>query len=276
MFHIFRKPKLSKGIMTRKFQCDREGLTIRGTEYRPEGENLPIAIVCHEFMMWSGTVRRYAGMLAQMGYAAYCFDFCGGSVMRGKSDGKTTDMTVLTEVKDLEAVIEYVLTLPYVNKEKIFLMGGSQGGFVSALVAAKNKYPIEKLCLFYPAFCLPDYMREGNAIVKKFDPKNIPDIYPLGPMKLGRRYADDIMEMDAYAETKGYTGRVCIIHGTRDRIVDVSYAHRAVDAYKSTTPEHLDENQRVQLHIIEGGRHMFGRKYDKIATEKLKAFAEIN
>ena len=48
------------------------------------------------------------GFLAEMGYVAFTFDFCGGSAMCGKSDGKTTEMSVLTETKDLKAVIEYV------------------------------------------------------------------------------------------------------------------------------------------------------------------------
>ena len=52
--------------------------------------------------------------------------------MCGKSDGKTTEMSVLTETKDLEAVIEYVRNLSYTDSEKILLMGCSQGGFVSA------------------------------------------------------------------------------------------------------------------------------------------------
>ena len=63
--------------------------------------------------------------------------------MKSKSDGKTTEMSVLTEVKDLEVVIDYVSTLPYVNKDKIFLMGCSQGGFVSALVTFAR-------LIFYP------------------------------------------------------------------------------------------------------------------------------
>lgn len=37
----------------------------------------------------------------------------GGSVMKkGKSNGKTTDMSVRTEAQDLEAVIEYAQRLP--------------------------------------------------------------------------------------------------------------------------------------------------------------------
>ena len=94
------------GMSESGFECSREGLTIRGTEYRPAGSNLPAAIVCHGFMANQSTVRHYARYLAKMGYAACCFDFNGGSVIGGKSDGKTTDMSVLTEVMDLEAVIE--------------------------------------------------------------------------------------------------------------------------------------------------------------------------
>lgn len=50
MFLLFKKPKLKSGIKENTFECKRDGLSIRGTEYRPEGENLPIAIVCHGFM----------------------------------------------------------------------------------------------------------------------------------------------------------------------------------------------------------------------------------
>ena len=67
MVTLFRKPKLKDGITEKVFECKREGLTIRGTEYLPEGENLPIAIVCHGFMAWQDTVRHYAVLLAEMG-----------------------------------------------------------------------------------------------------------------------------------------------------------------------------------------------------------------
>ena len=118
MFISLKKPKLKEGNKENLFECKRDGLSIRGSEYRLEGKNLPIAIVCHGFMAWQDTVRHYAVLLAELGCAAYCFDFNGGSVMKSKSDGKITEMSVLTEVKDLEAVIEYVRTLPYVNKDR--------------------------------------------------------------------------------------------------------------------------------------------------------------
>ncbi len=269
---FMKKPKLKKGIKESKFECQREGLTIRGTEYRPEGEQLPVAIVSHGFMAWQDTVKHYAICLAEMGYASYCFDFNGGSVVNSKSDGKTTDMSVLTEVKDLEAVIEHLRTLPYVNKDKIFLMGCSQGGFVSALVAAKNKYPVEKLCLFYPALCIPDDARAGRMMMAEFDPQQVPEIIKCGPMKLGRCYPVDVMNMDPFEEIKAYTGKVCIVHGTADKIVDISYAKRAAEAYISNTPKGMEE-ERVCLHVIEGGAHSFSKKHDVMAMNMLREFA---
>lgn len=270
---IFKKPVLSDGITESTFECKRDALTIRGTVYRPKEDHLPIAIVCHGFMAWQDSVKHYAAFLAEMGYAAFTFDFCGGSAMCGKSDGKTTEMSVLTETKDLEAVIEYVRNLSYTDSEKILLMGCSQGGFVSALVAAKNNFPIEKLVLFYPALCIPDDARAGKMMIARFDPQNVPDTFRCGLMKLGRCYAMDVMQMDAFAEIKNYAGRVCIVHGTKDKIVDVSYANRAAEAYKSTMPIKMQESKRVQLHFIDGGEHMFSKKHDVIAMKLLKEFA---
>lgn len=270
---IFKKPVLSDGITESTFECKRDGLTICGTIYRPKGDHLPIAIVCHGFMAWQDSVKHYAAFLAEMGYAAFTFDFCGGSAMCGKSDGKTTEMSVLTETKDLKAVIEYVRNLSYTDSEKILLMGCSQGGFVSALVAAKNNFPIEKLVLFYPALCIPDDARAGKMMIAKFDSQNVPDTFRCGLMKLGRCYAMDVMQMDAFAEIKNYAGRVCIVHGTKDKIVDVSYANRAAEAYKSTMPIGMQESKRVQLHFIDGGGHMFSKKHDVIAMKLLKEFA---
>ena len=50
MSEIEMKNASSEVVITEApFQCVRDGLTIRGTEYRPAGENLPIAIASHGF-----------------------------------------------------------------------------------------------------------------------------------------------------------------------------------------------------------------------------------
>jgi len=244
------------------FSCSRDQLTICGTEYRPAGENLPVAIVCHGFMAWQDTVRQYCKALAEQGYCAYCFDFCGGSVLKkGKSGGKTTDMSVLTEVADLEAVVAHVQSLPYTG-DRLLLMGCSQGGFVAALTAAKHPEWVDKLVLFYPALCIPDDARAGRMMFARFDPASIPEVINCGPMKLGRCYPADVINIDPIAAIRPYDGPVLIVHGTKDKIVHPDYSRQAAAAYA-----------HAQLHLIKGGAHGFGRKHNAEAITYLKAFS---
>ncbi len=256
------------GVTESKFKCVRDGLTIGGTEYRPAGENLPIAICSHGFMANQESVRQYARLLATLGYAAYCYDFNGGSVGRSASQGKTTDMSVLTEVKDLEAVIAYARSRSYTS-DSVLLMGASQGGFVSALTAAKPENQIEKLILFYPAFCIPDDARAGKMMFSKFDPNNIPEIIKCGPMKLGRCYAADVIGMKEFELIQGYHGPVLIVHGTDDKIVNISYAHKANDAYLAACGD-----ANVTFKIIPEGAHGFSKEHDELAKGYITEFVQ--
>ena len=268
MLNIFQNYGQNSAISVHEFACIRDGLTIRGTEYRPNGSHLPAAIVSHGFMANQKTVLRYVRYLGKMGYAAYCFDFNGGSVAGSKSDGKTTEMSVLTEIMDLEAVIDHVVSLPYIDGTRLLLMGCSQGGFVSALTAAKRREQVSKLVLFYPALCIPDDARAGKMMFARFDPRNVPEIVKCGPMKLGRRYVTDVLELDPFAGIVPYPGPVLIVHGTKDGIVRPEYARRAYEVYRSRP----DTNAPVYLEMIEGGGHGFSRKHDMIAIEWLSRF----
>ncbi len=257
---MIKRKSLLKGITESSFICKREGLIICGTEYRPTGDNLPVAIVCHGFMGYQDKVRKYAVELAHQGYCAYCFDFCGGGRQKNKSAGRTTAMSVLTEVRDLEAVIDYVQSLPY-NSNSLTLLGCSQGGFVSALVAAKYPEKIEKLILIYPALCIPDDARAGKMILARFNPNNIPDKIYCGTMKLGRCYVEDVINMDSFEEIAPYEGPVLLIHGDKDSIVDLEYSKRAAEVYKN-----------AQLCVIEDGQHGFYGKQDAICKEHIRNF----
>ena len=117
------------------FSCERDNLKISGTIFLSEdcSQELSTVIISHEFMANQLFSYPYAKALASEGYAVFCFDFCGGGVV-SSSDGKSTDMSVLTEKEDLQAVIAYAKSQDYVDENKITLLGCSQGGFVSALL----------------------------------------------------------------------------------------------------------------------------------------------
>lgn len=101
---------------------------------------------------YDGTLlgRHYAEFLVGLGFAAFTFDFAGGCVLGGKSDGRTDEMSVLTEADDLCAVLDHVRRLPYVDRSKVSLMGCNQGGLVSALVAVKRPSEAAPSCVTSP------------------------------------------------------------------------------------------------------------------------------
>lgn len=249
------------------FTCVRDGLTIRGTLFCPEGERLPIAVISHGFMANQQTVFKYAKQFARWGYAAFCFDFNGGCI-KGKSDGRTTDMTVLTEREDLKAVIAYAKSLSLTDSERLVLMGCSQGGFVSALTAAQLQDEVTKLVLFYPALCIPDDARKGQMMFAKFDPENIPEVIDCGPMKLGRDYPACVKEMEPFSKISAYSGPVLIVHGDEDRIVNLSYAMGANRAYKKRTGQQAE----CHLKIIRGAGHGFSGRADRTAIACVQQF----
>ena len=244
-----------------KFTTVREGLTISGNIYAEDFDTKrPAFILSHGFMANQATVKDYAKVIAECGYVAVTFDFCGGGLM-SKSQGRHQDMSVLTEMKDLEAVIEYVHGLEYTTGE-ISLLGCSQGGFVSAMVAAKLGYgDISSLILVYPALCIPDDARRGHMMWAHFDPQNIPETIMCGPMKLGSCYVKAVIDMDPYERIEGYDGPVLYLHGTADEIVNISYAREAVKHYR-----------KVSYFELEGAGHGFSGRAEAEAREKIAEF----
>ena len=152
-------------MQVRKFKVNRQNLSISGRVYGDCSGISPLVILSHGFMANQSMCKKYAKLLARKGYVAVTFDFCGGGLF-SSSEGKTYDMSVLTEAEDLEAVIDYFIEEPYVDKSRISLLGCSQGGFVSAIVAKRRFNMINRLIMFYPALCIPDDARKSSMVLR--------------------------------------------------------------------------------------------------------------
>ena len=236
--------------MKTEFSCVRDGLTIRGTEYRREtclegSDCYPAAVICHGFGGNQYDLVFYAEKLADMGYAVYCFDFCGGCVV-GKSDGDSLDMTIDTEAADLKAVLDYVKKRPYVDVKHMVLIGGSQGGYVAGVVAAERPEDIDKLILFYPALCIPEAARTGTLGGACYDINHVPEVIDTFGVRISRKFHDNVVDKDANEQIRGYKGPVLLIHGSEDMIVNNQYAVQADKAYEN-----------CHLQILEGAGHGF-------------------
>ncbi|MDE6748223.1 MAG: alpha/beta hydrolase [Lachnospiraceae bacterium] len=258
-------------IKKQTFECVRDKLTIRGAQYLPanpsESGKYPAVIVSHGFTGNYMSVEDYCVEFAKMGYAAFCFSFCGGGMhgedVRFKSDGETTNMTIPTEVEDLITVKNYVKNLSYIDSNELILVGISQGGFVSGLTAARCGNEIKKLIMIYPAICIPDHARMGCLGGSSYDPHNVPDIIDCGNTLLGKNFHDTVVGMDPYLELAAYKGDVLLLQGLDDKIVNYSYAIRAKESYR---------NGQCRLQLVRNLDHGFDAPQFESAFASIRQF----
>lgn len=220
---------------------ERDGLHIYGELYLPKSdEPQPLVVISHGFGGNLRQVRAYAEMFAENGIAACTFDFIGGG-SGSRSDGKITEMSVLTEAADLNAVIDGLTIRDDIDASELYLLGGSQGGFVSTYVAGTRPDDIKGLIAMYPAYVIQD-----DAWERTPDPDSIPETMNLMGTTIGRIYNADAMSFDIYDVMKDYPNDVLIIHGTMDNIAPISYSERAITVFPS-----------AQLIRFEGAGHGF-------------------
>ena len=239
---------------------ERDGLKIWGKLWLPDTDGpLPLVICAHGFGGNYEHVKAYAEDFARNGIAAFAFDFIGGGY-GSRSDGTMREMSVLTEAADLNAVLDRMKELPEINPDQIFLLGASQGGFVSSYVAGIRPDDVAGLIALYPAYVLQD-----NAWKQTPDPENIPETISLMGITLGGIYNRDAMSFDIYDVIRNYPGKVLIIHGTVDAVVPISYSERAVEVFPD-----------AELIRYEGANHgFFGQDLVNSENESIAFVQEI-
>lgn len=245
--------------ITEELSCDNDGKNIYGVMYRPvnAGDKVPAVIYSHGFGGTNENGRIYGEALAAKGYAVYCFDFCGGG-NNSKSDLIPKEMSIFTEETDLDAVIDTVKAQSYVDTDNLFLLGASQGGMVSALVAADRVDEIKGLMLCFPAFCIPD---NANEWFDSID--DVPETYNLMGMDIGPVYFEDLFDFDPYSVIGNYDKDVLILHGDADEVVPVEYSERAAETYPS-----------AELYVLEGAVHGFRGEYAQTALDYVTEYLE--
>lgn len=234
--------------------CENEEQRIYGICYEPEtDEKVPLVIFAHELCSTHASGIDYAMELASRGVAAYTLDFRGGS-SHNRSDGKTTEMSVMTEADDLRAVVVAAKQWDFVDSDKIVVIGASQGGAAASMYAAENEGEIAGLVLLYPAFVISD---EIHGQFASFD--EVPDEFSfLGWIRVGRNYVSDIWDYDFYEEMEKYDKPVLILHGNRDYTVGMSYAKQAEQSFPD-----------AELCVLKGAGHGFYGKSFEEAMEHI-------
>ena len=215
---------------TEAFTCSHsDGKRVYAQLYLPEqrGKRFPLLILGHGYTSSYSLLTGYAERLSGHQIACCIFDFCGGSNY-SRSDGSMLDMSVVTQKEDLKLVLRVLRDHPGVDPQKIYIGGESQGGLVAALAAPEVQAEIAGLVLLYPALYIPEAMRAQFPHRSKIPER----IVELGTL-VGRRYVDDVYDIQVYPTITRYTGPVLILHGSRDGMVPLPYSQKAAREYQN-------------------------------------------
>ncbi|MCD8009580.1 MAG: alpha/beta hydrolase [Lachnospiraceae bacterium] len=247
--------------MTKKVEIKRDGLTLRGYMTVPEAPEYDMVIQFHGFVMNCGheedsLMYMMSQHLNSLGLGTIRMDFNG----HGDSDGKMQDMTVLNEIGDANAILNYVRSIPQVRN--IYVLGHSQGGVIASILAGYYPDVVDKLVLMAPAATLKDDAIEGTIMGQSYDPHAIPDKITALGVDVGGFYFRTGQTLPIYEWASHYDGPVCLIHGDEDAIVNCRASKKFHEVYKNS-----------ELHLLSGGNHSFTEQYRedgmKIAGEFL-------
>lgn len=195
----------------------------------PEKRPFPLLIVSHGFGACYKDLWHHGSPFAADGIACLLFDFRGGS-MTSASGGSMQEMSLLTEKEDLDYVLDYAAALPGIDRRRIFLLGESQGGLVSAMTAADRPHLVRGLILWYPAFVIPKMAADLCA-------RGIPDKVTVFEQSVGRIYIEDALKVDIRSVMQAYPGPVLLIHGDCDTLVPLSWSLLAHEIYRDSRLE---------------------------------------
>lgn len=218
------------------------GKSIWGRLFRPVNFSGKTVVYCHFFAKNSDQFLECLPPFLEEGAQVYLFDFCGGS-NDSRSEGGTEEMSVLTELDDLLTVMRDLKKFSETADTVFYGAGMSQGGYVVTLAASRYPGMFKKLFLANPAFVIGDYVRASMGPNGEYTKE-------LWGHRLGDIYTEDAMSVDIYSEMSACQAHVVIMHGSRDRIVPVSYSERAM----KVLPD-------AELVILEGATHMMRDHY---------------
>lgn len=223
------------GVKTKKVEVERDGLVLRGTLEVPAcvpETSVPMVLLLHGARgnRRSDLYDNVCRSLAARGYAMMRFDFDG----HGDSDGEFDDSTVLTELADMDAIVAYAQSFPWV--ERLFVFGHSQGGCVASMYAGQN----------------PDVF---DGIVTVDAAVNIRDNCESGSLdgKASAAYVEAGKTLEIFETAANYDGPALVIHGLADTVALPEYSERLHESLENSS-----------LYLIAGAAHTPASHLDEI------------
>ena len=118
------------------------------------GEKLPAVIMIHEYWGLNDNIKNMARTLAkQAGYVVLAVDLFEGQSTKDPNQARQLMKSVIDNpqgaISNLQAAVNYVSSLPFVNSSKIASIGWCFGGGQSLQLALHSEHPLAVTVLYY-------------------------------------------------------------------------------------------------------------------------------
>lgn len=215
-------------------------------------EPRPCLIVCHGFAGTKiGGSRRFvefARYAVKHTLSVFRFDFAGS----GDSDGDLVDLTMDSELDDLQAAINVVLTMNGVDPERIGIVGHCLGA-VTAIRGSARDSRIYKTVAWAPFTDLASTMvrligEEAFCVLQEGDEADF--LYNEQLFRCGPKILSHSLDLDMLEEIIRVHQPLLVIHGTEDATVPLQKIEKLM--YFAEGP-----SGKKRLEVIEGAHHSF-------------------
>jgi hypothetical protein len=168
---------------------------------KAESGKQPVILVIHG---WTSSMSRYPQRLApalEKGYVCVFFDMRG----HGETGGDLSQYSRKDHFDDCVAAYDFMIKLPNIDLDNIFVFGSSYGGYMASLLSEKR--PVHNLILKAPA----QYPDEGWE-----EPKLSQEKDQVGGYRLQHHTPEDNMALKAISK---YQGRLLFLECEMDEQV---------------------------------------------------------
>jgi fermentation-respiration switch protein FrsA (DUF1100 family) len=233
-----------------------DGISIAGRLFLPDKEiHYPVVCLCHGAPSGNppdpgdGGYPALAERICREGFAVFIFNFRG----TGDSGG---NMDILGWTRDLQAVIDYLRSLPDTGGSNLALVGFSAGAAVSVYVASRDKRVSGVAACACPAnFGLFTERDEPQTIIDNF--RSIGAIRDADfPPSVGEWF-DNLRLVTPVNHIAGIAPRpLLFVHGSQDETVPLEHARQLYEM----------AGEPKRLVVIDGAGHRLRREDGAVAA----------
>jgi dienelactone hydrolase len=256
---ILHPQQLPTGINAWTEEVRRGDLVLRLEWAKPDGAGpFPAVLVHPEAGKTAADMRGVVFDLARSGYLAAAADY--RRIIQGK-----LQTTMFPWREDAEAVIAYetLRGRPETERGRIGLLGFSQGGVYSLLMAAQVGEGVKAVVAYYPITDFSDWLDENRAgsFWERAVRGQIRSYFRTqSGAATDEEFAAVLRRASVMAQAEAITAPVLLIHGAKDATAPVEQSKKLYERLKEL-------ERKVELLVIPGAVHVFNfRNREQAAT----------